>query len=329
MAVYNGEKYLRESIDSILNQSFTDFEFLIINDGSTDGTLDIINTYGDPRIRLIQNDTNLGLVAVRNQGLASAGGEYIAWLDCDDIAYPSRLAAQIAFMDTHPEYGMIGSWVEIIDGSGKPSGDIWRYDMPVENIPSAMLFYNCFAQSSVFIRKKYLPEVRYRPDFPGTEDFDLWIRMAAYTKVWNLPKILVKYRVHSASISFLKAGDIEKCVQKIILHQLNNMGIQPTPHELRIHRSVGKWQFEASKEYIKDVETWLYKLLEAIERSENYNPQCFRKVVAERWFYACSAADILGLWVLNRYWQSPLSRNTVISGLRKLRFSARTCLGWK
>jgi hypothetical protein len=232
-------------------------------------------------------------------------------------------------MDSHPGYGMIGSWVEIIDESGKSSGDIWEYDMPLENIPSTMLFNNCFAQSSVFVRKKNLPETWYRPDFPGTEDFDLWIRMAAYTKVWNLPRVLVKYRVHSASISFVKARDIEKCVQKIILYQLNNMGIQPTPHELRIHRSLGKWQFEASKEYLKDVETWLYKLLETIERSEYYNPQCFRKVVTERWFYACSAAGVLGFWVLNRYWQSPLSRNTFISIFRKIRFSVRICLGWK
>ena len=329
MAVYNGEEYLRESIGSVLSQTFTDFEFLIINDGSTDGSLDIIESYGDPRIKLIHNDTNLGLVATRNKGLANAGGEYIAWLDCDDIAYPTRLAEQAAFMDSHPAYGMIGSWVEIIDESGKPNGEIWKYDAPAESIPSTLLFNNYFAQSSVFIRKRDLPEVWYRPDFPGTEDFDLWVRMTAYTKVWNLPRVLIKYRVHSTSISFVRASDIEECVQKIILYQLNNLGIEPTPDELGIHRSLGKWEFRASKEYVKDVETWLYKLLEAIDRAQCYDPQCFRQVIAERWFYACSAAGILGLWVLNRYWQSPLSRNTGISGLRKFRFSARTCLGWK
>ena len=330
MPVFNGEKYLRESIDSVLNQTFTDFEFLIINDGSTDGSLDIIETYGDPRIKLIQNDVNLGLVAVRNQGLANARGEYIAWLDCDDIAYPSRLSEQIAFMDCHPEYGMIGSWVEIIDERGKRSGEIWRYDALVESVPSTLLFHNCFAQSSVFIRKNKLPENWYRQDFPGTEDFDLWVRMAAYTKVWNLPRVLIKYRLHSASISFVKAREIEKRVEKIILYQLTNLGIEPTSQELSIHRSLGKWEFRASKEYIEEVEIWLCKLLDAIDRSGHFTPQSFRKVAAERWFYCCSATTaVLGMWVLNRYWHSPLSRNTAISLCRRFRFSARACLGWK
>lgn len=115
MPVYNGERFLREAIESVLQQTFADFELLIVNDGSTDRSLDIIQTYNDSRIRLIDNGANLGLIAARNTGLKNARGEYIALLDCDDIAYPDRLAEQIAFLDKNPSFGMVGAWIEMID----------------------------------------------------------------------------------------------------------------------------------------------------------------------------------------------------------------------
>ena len=114
MPVYNGERYLREAIDSILNQTFKDFEFLIINDGSTDLSVEIIESYADKRISLAHNGQNLGLITTLNRGFDLACGEYIARMDCDDISLPDRLEKQVVFMDNHPEIGICGSWVSAI-----------------------------------------------------------------------------------------------------------------------------------------------------------------------------------------------------------------------
>ncbi|NHJ46179.1 MAG: glycosyltransferase family 2 protein, partial [Asgard group archaeon] len=109
MSVFNGEKYLREAIDSVLHQTFTDFEFLIINDGSTDNSVEIINSYDDERIHLVHNEQNIGLAASLNKGINLARGEYIARMDCDDINHQTRLEKQVKFMDKNPDIGLLSS----------------------------------------------------------------------------------------------------------------------------------------------------------------------------------------------------------------------------
>ena len=137
MPVYNGSKYLKAAIDSILSQSFTDFEFLIINDGSTDDSVKIINSYHDQRIKLIDNKINQGLVAVLNQGLKLAIGEYIARMDSDDFSTCNRLSQQVRFMDKHNDIGVLGSWVKIMKGSDEFLG---RYFLNHEEIKANLLF---------------------------------------------------------------------------------------------------------------------------------------------------------------------------------------------
>ena len=124
MPVYNAEKYVAEAIDSILNQTFNDFEFLIINDGSTDNSLDIIKSYDDPRITIINNETNLGLSHTLNKGIELARGEYIIRMDADDISLSIRLEKQIEFMDSNQHIGICGSWIQTFDKSGNQS--IWN-----------------------------------------------------------------------------------------------------------------------------------------------------------------------------------------------------------
>jgi len=129
MAVYNGEKYLREAIDSILNQTFNDFEFIIINDGSTDDSAEIIKSYNDPRIILIQQE-NKGLAAALNEGIKIAKGKFIARMDADDISLKTRLEKQIQFMEAHPEYVAIGSWSNHISADGDY---LYTCKMPLES----------------------------------------------------------------------------------------------------------------------------------------------------------------------------------------------------
>src|SRR5437868_2907435 len=123
MTVYNSEEYLREAIESILGQTFTDFEFIIIDDGSTDRSADIVNSYSDTRIRFLSNSSNLGLVASLNEGIERARGEYIARMDCDDVSLPERLAKQVTFMDSRPELAASGTWAKEIDEEGNVIGN--------------------------------------------------------------------------------------------------------------------------------------------------------------------------------------------------------------
>jgi len=199
MAVYNGEKYLREAIDSILSQTFTDFEFIIVDDGSTDASVEIINTYLDRRIRLVRNDRNLGLAVSLNKGLDIALGEYVARMDCDDISLPVRLATQVAYMDAHPEVGACGTWAIDIDATGK---EIRERKTPVgkqlENrywIPSPII------HPSAMIRFAELTDLRYDSEIRYAQDYDFWLRIRARYQLSNLSKYLLLYRVHNESVS--------------------------------------------------------------------------------------------------------------------------------
>ena len=146
MAVYNGEKYLREAIESILDQTYTNFEFLIINDGSSDRTEEIILSYNDKRIRYIKNEQNLKLIASLNKGLDLAKGEFIARMDADDISLPERLEKQINFLEKHPEIGLLGSWVRTL---GLTNNRNIIFKQGHNTIRIQLLFNNFFHHPSV------------------------------------------------------------------------------------------------------------------------------------------------------------------------------------
>jgi glycosyltransferase involved in cell wall biosynthesis len=202
MAVYNGECYLRETIDSILAQTSQDFEFLIINDGSTDSTQEIIQSYGDPRIRLVDNEHNLGLTRSLNKGLQLAKGEFIARQDGDDVSEPERLAKQVAFLETHPEVALVGTWYKEIDAQGKPISD---GNLPCDytQIRWHLLFYCPFVHSAVMLRKSAVLEKIgfYNEALSYSMDYELWQRIARDLLVANLDEYLVKLRVNPHSMT--------------------------------------------------------------------------------------------------------------------------------
>lgn len=203
MSVCNGEKYLREAIDSILDQTFTDFEFIIINDGSTDGTREILESYSDSRIFLL-HQKNVGLTKSLNKGLKMVRGEYIARQDADDISFPNRLERQIAFLDKNPEIAMVGSACVRINHDGKYI-DLIKYPTDNESIKTALLKFNPFWHTSILIRKRCLDKVGYyREFFKFTQDYDLWLRISEKYKVANIAEPLVKYRFELNSITVNK-----------------------------------------------------------------------------------------------------------------------------
>jgi glycosyltransferase involved in cell wall biosynthesis len=289
MPVFNGEQYLKMAIDSILNQTLTDFEFIIIDDNSSDGSLEIIKSYDDHRIKLIRNDANLGTSASKNKALEASLGEYVAFLDCDDYAYPSRLAEQLEFMENNPDFGMVGSWVEVMDTNSELTGEVWRYIESHHKIPAILLFQNYFAQSAVFMRKSALPDRLYK--YEPAEDYDLWVRLSRNFPVGNLQKFLIRYRLHSNSLSQKSIELINKNIQDIISYQLNELGIEPTEKELELHRQLGTYHYNFTNQngnYIQAVENWLNKLKDANQKSGRYDSSHFHEVLTDRQFHLYS-----------------------------------------
>lgn len=200
MSVYNGEKYLREAVDSILNQTFTDFEFIIINDGSTDGTREILESYSDSRIRLFHQE-NIGLTKSLNKGLKSVLGEYIARQDADDISHRDRIDYQVSFLDKHMCIGLVGTNVAFIDQRGTIFS-FWRPPTTHDDIRKQLLKGNSFCHGSVMFRKECLETVGYyREQFRYTQDYDLWFRISDKYEVANIERILYKFRRNSHTIS--------------------------------------------------------------------------------------------------------------------------------
>lgn len=203
MTVFNGERYLKDCIDSVLNQTFKDFEFLIIDDCSIDSSRDIIKSYKDKRIFLIENQKNLSQVKSLNIGLEEAAGEYLARIDQDDLMMENRLERQLDFLDKRPEIAVAGTWGEVIDENGKVSG---RTRMPVRNeeILGSALFCGYFLMHpSVMFRKDLVAASgKYDESLSLAEDFDLWMRLLLKKyKLANIPEFLTKFRYHRKSSS--------------------------------------------------------------------------------------------------------------------------------
>lgn len=205
MSVHNGGPYVDEAIGSILRQTFTDFEFLIVDDASTDDTPARIAAFGDPRIRVIRNDVNLGLTRSLNRGLAAALGSLVARQDADDVSHPGRLAAQVAFLEREPDVVVLGTQCRYIDSRGAPKKVApWPKSTSNLAIRWQLLFDGPFIHTSVIFRKAVVwGELGgYDESFVTSQDFELWSRISARGHAMrNLPQALVDFRVHSASAS--------------------------------------------------------------------------------------------------------------------------------
>ena len=209
MSVYNGDKYLREAIESILNQTFNNFEFIIVNDGSEDGSLDIIKSYNDSRIVVVDQE-NTGLAIALNNGIQIAKGRYIARMDADDISDINRLEIQYNFLESNPEIGIVGTWITFIDDNGNEIGKKKEPISPNE-INNKILTYGCFNHGTVMFRRdvffkagKYSDEY---PENPPTEDFALWNRILRISSGANIPQYLYRLRMHPFSISSTQRKD--------------------------------------------------------------------------------------------------------------------------
>lgn len=202
MAVHNGERYLQESMESILRQSFCDFEFIIVDDASTDRTRELVVSFKDARIRLIENQEKLGQTRSLNRGLEVATGEFVARQDDDDISEPERLAKQVTFLETNHEIALLGTWYTKVDATGTTLG-LRQVPCGWLEIRWALMFFCPFVHSSVMLRKKAVLEQIgvYNEEFVYAQDYEFWSRIAAQLPVANLPEYLVRFRMSAGSMT--------------------------------------------------------------------------------------------------------------------------------
>ena len=235
MKVYNGERFLREAIDSVLAQTYTDFELVIIDDGSTDSSAAIIQSYQDSRIRFLQNEKNLGLCATQNKVIAEAKGKYIAVMDCDDISYPERLMEQVTFLENHPEVMMCGTFRnDIVDGQER------LFCKPVhldnETLQFSLVFGNFFfTHSSIMFRgEEYRKSNLSYGAVSIAEDYQIITEMARRYPVAMIPKCLVGYRIDMQSVSHTKEREITRAAQRVKISYLETLPIDAKAKELLI-----------------------------------------------------------------------------------------------
>lgn len=213
--VYKTAPYLREAVDSMLSQSFTDFELIVLNDFSPDNAEEIMDTYNDPRIVRYKGERNVGLGNVLNVGISMARGEYIARMDSDDISLPERLHYQVAFLDSHPEYDLVSVGMREFGNGNREH----FYDNETEQIKFNALFYSPVLHASSMWRKASFDDLPYNQSFVPSEDYDLWTRaLVKGIKMRNLPRVLYLYRIFQGQATSKITADKWIMANKLYIH---------------------------------------------------------------------------------------------------------------
>ncbi len=301
MPVYNGEQHLREAIESILSQTFTDFELLILFDHSADHSLDIIRSFEDQRIRLVVNENKKGLAYILNKGLELSTGEYIARMDCDDISFPRRLEKQVRFMDENPDVGVCGTWIELFMGVNY----IKKYPLTHEAIRCNLLFECSLAHPSVMIRKEsFLKHDLFYDVKYVVEDYELWTRCSNVIRLANLPEVLVKYRWHFDQVSKINADAHDRSSFEISAKHLSALYKINSENEASIHKLFFPNQYIPSIDMLVKGHEWLCKLSSENAKKHVFSEPEFNTILAERWLFSCKEATYLGFRVFILYWRS-------------------------
>jgi len=326
MPVYNADEYLADSIGSILQQSFENFEFIIICDDPTDETKKIIDSFQqqDHRIKAIYRKKE-GLVAALNAGCTLAQGKYIARMDADDISLPERLEIQVNFMENHPDVGLCGSWARTFGES------VTTMKSPVSDslIKATLLFYNPFIHPTVLIRKEILDthSLRYDNNFSLVEDYELWARVSQVTKFSNIDKCLLKYRIHPGKVSTSFGEQLRINACRLHSRQLGALDISFDDERLSFHLSLTSLdlslnspKFRHNKEFLIRINNWLVELIETNHKKKVYDENALEKISAQTWTDHCILATHFGIRSWDLFCNSRLSKYITLTKTQKMEY---------
>lgn len=292
LPVHNAEKYIKDAVQSILNQTFTDFELIIINDASTDNTRQILESFQDKRIRLINNAENLKVVECLNLGMSLAKGKFVARMDADDISLPHRFERQVAYLTQHPDVDICSSYVQVF---GSRNYILRPYEKH-EDIKAGLLFLNVLIHPSVmFRRERFLQySIFYDKSYVNAEDYGLWVSVMDSLKFAVVPEILFKYRIHDTNISIKKASNwaVLREINLGIYHILmERVKVRYTEADLEMHINLG---FRSAKnlseaEY-KNYLNWLTRIVQANNITRYFKPEALRNHIISYILYVTKSA---------------------------------------
>jgi glycosyltransferase involved in cell wall biosynthesis len=303
MPVYNGERFLREAIQSILGQTLKDFELIVIDDASEDSTPQLLEalTSSDKRIRVHRLDRNSGAIAARNVGMSLAAADLIAPMDADDVALPHRLAVQSEFLGNHPDVDVVGGYVQIIDERGR--------DRSVKVQPTSpgltawsFLFVNPMFHSTVMMRRR-IPEILrgYSAAYPGSEDFEFFSRASRHGRITNLPNVLVKYRIWEGNMTTRQWDAQERSASRIVSESVEHYsGTSCDFQTAYALRGLAIDRYPSDKAEFERLADWLPKLFEGFLTKSPVPSSGHREIrtdaATKLWLLAALAAKRYPAW---------------------------------
>ena len=316
MPVFNGEKYLREAIESILQQTFTNFELLIINDGSTDKSEEIILSYDDKRIKYLKNEKNLRLIATLNKGFELATGKYVVRADADDINYLNRLQLQYDFMEQHPEVGLLGTGFETFGNDIETK--VTQYAPDHNTICLKHLYQIHLSHGTSIFRMSVIKQhaLLFDPAYEHAEDYELWTRISKVCKLANLQQMLYRVRQHNSKVSELYAQVQQQNSLRIKQNLFSALGATLSEKEIELYEKIAQHEYVNNKGFVEAAKNLLEKLVAANAQTTFFEKTFFEKSVGYFWFnvaYNCKQS-------LQQYFNSPLSNYRNLSIAEKLKF---------
>lgn len=327
MAAYNAEKYISEAIQSVINQSYQNWELLIINDCSTDNTAKEIEKFKDERIKVFHNNQNEGIVYTRNRALHYSQGKYVSVLDADDIYLPEKLKTQVDFLEKNNDYAMVGSAFRFLFQETEKLSETTCWYAKAEYFPAILLFNNFFVHSSTMFRTQLAKDILYKPLVKGCapgEEYQLFVEFARTLKIYNINKELMYYRQHAVSISKVREDKINEYIDIIVLNQLKRLGIEPSANELKLHKSI-RFAFDhLTIEDIKSIKKWIHFLIQKNKEYKIYN-SFFEEYLAVKWYEIARLNAEIGIQMLIEFFSSSLAFHAAISQREKL-FLLKRCL---
>ena len=313
MPIFNGDTFLKESIESILNQTYRNFELILIDDGSTDRTPVMLDNYSDhdKRIRVF-HQPHSGLIKSLNKGLELAKGKYLARMDADDISLPERLEKQAAYLENNPEVGVCGTWAKKF---GLPNKN-QTIKMPTspEEIKSGLLFNNTLIHPTVMMRLSSLRKYNlyYCEDHLSAEDYGLWLRCSFNFSLANIPQVLLNYRVRKESVTsqvFSRSESYQHryaAIKRVYKIALTHLGVDVTPEALELHFAIYYSGLPRDAGFLDRAENWLALLRSTNLKTKKFSQEALEKRIGMKWYTVCSTTTSLGMSAWQSYWNSPL-----------------------
>lgn len=264
---YNAERYVREALASVLAQDFRDFELLVVDDGSRDGTAAALQDFAsDPRVRLLRNERNLGLIATLHRAYAQCRAPLIARMDSDDICEPTRFGRQVEFLRAHPEVDIVGGAIRFF---GNVAPNVFTFPVTHEGIRPAMLFYCPLAHPALMFRRGLVDNglLRYDDAFKHAEDYHLWSRLLLKARSANLPDVVLDYRLHPQQVSADSSDKQYQASLRVRRQMLEEAGALPTDDEVALHESVILERPLPRADYLVALAAWFARLEDANGRT--------------------------------------------------------------